>query len=78
MGNEYQTRNERLHYVLETTGSSTQQASPKQNGRDTKETQAMHLQLNKETLELPRAKINRTRDAMTMKDMFHLKGTLQQ
>jgi hypothetical protein len=43
-----------------------------------KETQAMHLQLNKETVELPRAKINQTRDAMTMKDMFHLKGILQQ
>jgi hypothetical protein len=49
-----------------------------QNGRDTKETQATHLQPNKETVELPRAKINQTRDATTMKDMFHLKGTSQQ
>jgi hypothetical protein len=42
-----------------------------------KETQATHLQPNKETVELPRAKINQTRDTMMMKDMFHLKGTLQ-
>jgi hypothetical protein len=33
---------------------------------------------NKETVELPRAKINQTRDAMMMKNMFHLKGTSQQ
>jgi hypothetical protein len=43
-----------------------------------KETQATHLQPNKETVELPRAKINQTRDATMMKDMFHLKGTSQQ
>jgi hypothetical protein len=53
-------------------------SKPRQNGRDTKETQSTHLQPNKETMELPKAKINQTRDAMTMKDMFHLKGTSQQ
>jgi hypothetical protein len=33
---------------------------------------------NKETVELLRAKINQTRDATTTKDMFYLRGTLQQ
>jgi hypothetical protein len=43
-----------------------------------KETQVTHLQINKETMEFLRDKISRTRDATTMKDMFHLKGTSQQ
>jgi hypothetical protein len=47
-------------------------------GKDTKETQTTYLQPNKKTVELPRAKINQTRDATTMTDMFHLKGTSQQ
>jgi hypothetical protein len=46
--------------------------------RDTKEIQATHLQLNKETMGLLRVKISRTRDATTTKDMFHLKGTSQE
>jgi hypothetical protein len=53
-------------------------SKPKQNGRDTTETQATHQQPNKETSELPRTRINQIRDATTMKDMFDLKGTLQQ
>jgi hypothetical protein len=43
-----------------------------------KETQATRLQINKETMEFLKVKTSRTRDAMTMKDMFHLKGTSQQ
>jgi hypothetical protein len=43
-----------------------------------RETQATRLQPNKETVELPRVKINQTRDVMRRKDMFHLKGTSQQ
>jgi hypothetical protein len=40
-----------------------------------KKTQTARLQVNKETMESYKVKTSRTRDAMTMKDMFHLKGT---
>jgi hypothetical protein len=65
-----------LHDILETPRSSTKQA--KQNGKDTKETQTAHLQINKETMESLKVKTSQTRDATTMEDMFHLKGTSQQ
>jgi hypothetical protein len=49
-----------------------------QNGKDTKETQAIYMQVNKETMEFLKDKTSRTRDVMTTEDMFHLKGTSQQ
>jgi hypothetical protein len=49
-----------------------------QNSKDTNETQATHPQINKETMEFLKVKTSQTRDAVTMRDTFHLKGTSQQ
>jgi hypothetical protein len=43
-----------------------------------KETQAVRLQISKETMEFLKIKTSQTRDVMMMEDMFHLKGTSQQ
>jgi hypothetical protein len=73
-----QTCNERLHNILEITGSSAKQASQSKAKKDMKEIQTARLQVNKETMESYKVKTSQTRDAMTMKDMFHLNGTSQQ
>jgi hypothetical protein len=77
-----QTRDERLHDVLETPGDSTKQASRSKEarirGKDTKGTQTTRLQVNKETTEFLKVKISRTRDTTMTEDMFHLRGTSQQ
>jgi hypothetical protein len=73
-----QTRDERLHDVLETPGGSTKQASQSKKGKDTKGTQTTRLQVNKETVEFLKVKTSQTRDATMMEDMFHLRGISQQ
>jgi hypothetical protein len=43
-----------------------------------KETQAVCLQISKETMESLKIKTSQTRDVMMIEDMFHPKGTSQQ
>jgi hypothetical protein len=67
-----------LHNILETIGSNTEQANPRQNGKDMKETPIIFLQINKETTKLLKGKTSQTRDATMMEGTFHSRGTSQQ
>jgi hypothetical protein len=52
-------------------------ALSKQSDKDTKET-TNHPQVNKGTMEFLKDKTSQARDAMTMEDTFHLRGTSRQ